>query len=253
LTTLRTSFATAPATTHHNSTTTLPFTNPRLKQFPIPRLDELVNRHFRATQSAPLAVSGRYHELLYVLIATLIAPPHQKAVTIVDIEGQFDALRLLTTTPFDDIPSQRDDARTQQSPITRRLRPEDLDHVYVLRYPHGNSSQLSDCLASIEDYMLYGSHRSRDREWWGTILIGTDHNTTGSALNAGSAPHVAVTAGWKGWLRVDRSEIATFADLSLEEALADRDERQDAVNEAGWVASSPWGRFTFGDRKHPSN
>lgn len=90
--------------------------------------------------------------------------------------------------------------------------------------------------------MLYGSHQSRSREWWGTIVIGGGLNPAGSVA---ASAQVAVTADWKGWLRVDRAEVSSFWDMSAEEALAERDKRQAAVEAAGWVATSPWGGFTI--------
>lgn len=196
--------------------------------FPIGPLDKLVNRQFRATHSAPLALTGRHRELLYVLIATLICPPHSKAVAVVDFEGRFDPVQLLTTAPF------------EQGTTVQRA---DLDHVHILRPARGKLTHIAHCVASIEQHMLYGSHLSRSREWWGTIVIGGGLNPAGSAAASGQ---VAVTADWKGWLRVDRAEVSTLWGMSAEEALAGRDKRQAAVEDAGWVATSPWGGFTIG-------
>lgn len=85
--------------------------------------------------------------------------------------------------------------------------------------------------------MLYGdaSRASAGREWWGTIVLG--------GLGAGD-----VVAGWKGWLRVDRESVRGFAlGISAEEALEQRERRQDAVEAAGWAATSQWGGFVFRD------
>ncbi|KAH6842254.1 hypothetical protein B0I37DRAFT_356358 [Chaetomium sp. MPI-CAGE-AT-0009] len=209
--------------------------------FPIDPLNDLVSRHFRATKSAPLALAGRPHELLYVLVATLIAPPHEKAVAIVDFEGRFDPLRLLAT-PIEGAPAT-DSVTLEPKPRATLQRP-DLDHVHVLRAARGNLTHIAGCVGSIEEHMLYGSHRSRGREWWGTIVIGGGLNPSGSASAAASA-QVAVTADWKGWLRVDRAEVPAFWDMSAEEALVDREKRQAAVEEAGWLATSPWGGFSI--------
>jgi hypothetical protein len=233
LASLRTSFA---ATINDTSDTNTG--NARLPIFPIGPLNDLVNRHFRATQSAPLALTGRHRELLYVLVATLIRPPHDKAVAIVDFEGRFDPLRLLATRP-----AQEEDTFTTAPLKTRpTVQRADLDHVHILRPARGSDTHIAACVASMEEYMFYGSHRSRGREWWGTIVIGGGLNPRGSA-SAAASPQVAVTAAWKGWLRVHRAEVPTFGDMSAEEALADREKRQAAVEEAGWVASSPWGGF----------
>jgi hypothetical protein len=236
LASLRTSFAT---TTDENDSNT---SNARLPNFPIAPLKDLVTRHFRATQSAPLALTGRHRELLYVLVATLISRPHDKTVAIVDFEGRFDPLRLLSTRPAEEDTSTTPTTAPSipRSPVQRT----DLDHVHILRPARESATHIADCVAAMEEYMLYGSHRSRGREWWGAIVIGGGLNPAGSASAAASA-QVAVTAGWKGWLRVGRAEVPTFWDMSAEEALADREKRQAAVEEAGWVASSPWGGFVI--------
>ncbi|KAG7286804.1 hypothetical protein NEMBOFW57_009121 [Staphylotrichum longicolle] len=190
-------------------------------------IEETTLDEFRATQSAPLALTGRHRELLYVLIATLVSPPHSKAVAVVDFEDCLDPLQLLTTAPF------------EQSTTVQRA---DLDHVHILRPARGTSTHIAHCVASIEKHMLYGYHQSRSREWWGTIVIGGGLNPAGSVAASAQA---AVTADWKGWLRVDRAEVSSFWDTSAEEALAERDKRQAAVEAAGWVATSPWGGFTI--------
>lgn len=208
------------------------------KIFPIPQLDQLVKRQFRATQSAPLAVKGRYQELLYPLVATVIAQPYEKAVSVIDFEGRFDPLRLLATPSFED-------ELWAQATSKRFVRRADLDHVHILRPPRGNAAHIAKCVASVEQYMLYGSHRSRTREWWGTIVIGVGSNPAGN-LSADASAHIAVTAGWKGWLRVDDPDAAVFPPgTSIEDALKDRERRQSMVDAAEWVASCPWGGFTF--------
>ncbi|KAK4189677.1 hypothetical protein QBC35DRAFT_379770 [Podospora australis] len=216
--------------------------------FPIPRLNDLVQKHFRTTNSAPLAITGRYHELLYILIATLIAPPHKKTVAVIDFEGRFGPLRLLATTPTTPEPGA--------GPAIH-LRRSDLEHVYILRPPlAGNDKLMARCIASVKHFMLYGNHRSREREWWGTVVIlggavrgsGIDAAIRG-ALDGDDDSQVAVIAGWKGWLRVDRAEIAGFFDTDVGQALADRELRQAAVERAGWEASSLWGSFTFGGQE----
>ncbi|KAK4098398.1 hypothetical protein N658DRAFT_432030, partial [Parathielavia hyrcaniae] len=230
LASLRTSFATTTSDANDSNTG-----HARIPTFPISPLNDLVGRHFRATQSAPLALTGRHRELLCVLVATLISPPHDKAVAIVDFEGRFDPVRLLAARPAEE---------GAPAALTNPVQRADLDHVHILRPARGSVAHVADCVASIEEYMLYGSHRSRGREWWGTVVIGGGLNPAGSASAAASA-QVAVTADWKGWLRVDRAEVPTFWDMSAEEALADREGRQAAVEDAGWVGSSPWGSFTI--------
>ncbi|KAL2178425.1 uncharacterized protein P884DRAFT_276957 [Thermothelomyces heterothallicus CBS 202.75] len=214
--------------------------------FPIRPLNDLVNRHFRATQSTTLALTGRHRELLYILVATLISAPLEKAVAIVDFEGRFDPLRLLAA-PLVQNATAAGLASAEAKPVPT-VRRADLDHVHILRPARGSVSHIADCVKFIEEYMLYGSHRSGAREWWGTVVIGGGLNPAGTASAAASA-HVAVTADWKGWLRVDRADVPNFWDVSAEQALNDREKRQAAVEDAGWLATSPWGGFSIGRRE----
>lgn len=112
--------------------------------------------------------------------------------------------------------------------------------------------------------MLYAPHSSREREWWGTVVIGSGSSNTTSndpAAIAQIQAQVAVTAGWQGWLRVDRAELTTatgagawtFWNKSAEEARRKREDRETAVEEAGWVASSAWGTFVFGSGSERGN
>ncbi|KAK1754052.1 hypothetical protein QBC47DRAFT_385495 [Echria macrotheca] len=208
---------------------------PRAFFFPLPRLDELVTRHQRATQSAtPLSISGRHHELLYVLVATLIGPPQCKAISVVDFDGRFDVLRLLATVPA--------------TSTAKALCRADLEHVYVLSPARGGSAHVARCVASMEEYMVYSAHASREREWWGTVVIGGGLNPA-AATTRGRGDghgHVAVTADWKGWLRVERAEVPSFRDMGVEVAMVDREQRERAVDEAGWVGVSAWGSYVFG-------
>ncbi|KAK1674842.1 hypothetical protein BDP55DRAFT_174527 [Colletotrichum godetiae] len=203
------------------------------KSYPVPGLDDLVHRNFRATKSAPLAVTGRQLPLVYALVSTLLSHPHNKTVLIIDTEYRFDATRLLCD-------------------------PDDLRHAYVHRPARRSTTansrsggsgsgsgsgggagigigaeQTRELVAAAENWMLYGGHHSGAREWWGTIVIG--------ALGAGD-----VTAAWKGWLRVDREYVPGFSlGCSATEAVKDRRQRQEAVGAAPWAASSQWGSFTF--------
>lgn len=237
----------------------------KVKSYPIQLLDALVTRHFRATQSAPLTLSGRYLPLIYLLVATLLAAPHNKAIVIIDLEASFDITRVLQTAPYRSVSvaerttsspgSPASDAPLQQdkpssgNPADRpaathhqRLTVEDLKHVYIYRPTRGSPSHIRDVLTSAEHHMIYASHASISREWWGTIIIGGGSPTT---LGAGNGD---VMTGWKGWLRINRDNVRGFsAGMSIEEALADRDQRQRAVEEAGYTATSAWGGFAFGN------
>ncbi|KAK0644294.1 hypothetical protein B0T16DRAFT_302765, partial [Cercophora newfieldiana] len=241
LASLRTVLTTATATTNDDghddtenaSTLTAALPAARVREFPIPRLDGVVQRHFRATQSAPLALTGRYHELLYVLIASLISEPHNKAVSIVDFEGSFELLRLFATAP----------AAQEGSPtVAKSLSRADFDHVHILRPAPGDAAHIASCIATMEKYMLYAPHCSRSREWWGTVVIGGGLSPAGSS----GSGHVSVVTDRKGWMRVERAEVPLFMDATAEGALVDRKNRQRAVEEAGWVGTSPWGSVVFG-------
>ncbi|KAI8623113.1 hypothetical protein F5Y19DRAFT_482070 [Xylariaceae sp. FL1651] len=192
----------------------------RSPHIPFPELSAIIARYQRATQSAPpphFSVSGRYLPLLYHLISTLIAAPHKYAVAIIDTEGLFDVTRLINPAP----------AHGSSYPATL----SDLKHVYVY-LPGRGQEQVKAAVTAVEEFMLYEPHGSRDREWWGTVVIGG----TGGDVNA----------GWKGWLRVEREDVSGFAmGMSVEEALRERRSRQEAVDSAGWAASARWGRYLW--------
>lgn len=236
----------------------------KVKSYPIQDLDRLVAQHFRATQSAPLSLSGRHLPLIYLLVATLIAAPHNKAVVVIDIDARFDITRVTQCTPHQAVPvsagtnTAEDDSHTtvQQKNANRgsqrgadvgfmteparQVTAEDLRHVHVYRPARGSSSHIREVLSAAENHMIYSKHASIAREWWGSIIIGG-----GSPAVLG--PEVAnVTTGWRGWLRVDREDVRGFGlGMSIEEALLDRDRRQRAVNDTGWTANCAWGGFTF--------
>lgn len=236
----------------------------KVKSYPIQDLDRLVAQHFRATQSGPLSLSGRHLPLIYLLVATLIAAPHNKAVVIIDIEARFDITRVTQCAPHQAAPvpagtdaaednnhttgqqknanqaSQTGPGARPVAPQARQVTAEDLKHVHVYRPARGSPSHIREVLSAAEHHMIYSRHASIAREWWGSIVIGG-----GSPAVLG--PEVAsVTTGWKGWLRVDREEVRGFGlGMSIEEALLDRERRQRAVNDAGWTANCVWGGFTF--------
>ncbi|KAG8169094.1 hypothetical protein KVR01_001843 [Diaporthe batatas] len=236
----------------------------KVNTYPIQDLDRLVAQHFRATQSAPLSLSGRYLPLIYLLVATLIAAPHNKAVVVVDVEGRFDITRVTQCVPHQDVPvptstdagddnghttekhdnaDQGRQSRTKDQPMiapARKVTPNDLKHVHVYRPARGSSSHIREVLSAAENHMIYSRHASIAREWWGSIVIGG-----GSPVVLGPDA-VSVTTGWRGWLRVDREDVRGFGlGISIEEALLDRDRRQRAVDDAGWTANCIWGGFNF--------
>ncbi|KAF4976894.1 hypothetical protein FZEAL_6496 [Fusarium zealandicum] len=178
-------------------------------------LDDIAARHFNATKAAGISISGRHLALLYKLISILVSPPHLYAVLIIDLEGRFDATRLTCS-------------------------PSHTRHVYVQRPARSSPEQLRALVAEAEGVLLYGdvAQASAGREWWGTVVVG--------GLGAGD-----VSAGWKGWLRVDREHVREFAlGISAEEAFEQRGRRQDVVDAAGWAVTSQWGGFTFNEEEH---
>jgi hypothetical protein len=261
LTALRTLVANKTTGTAPTSTTTTSSSRIQVPTYPSDALNGLVQQHFRATQSPTLSLSGRYLPLLYSLIATLIAAPQNKAVVIIDTEGRFDATRLLDCGLLSDSEPGHSSVDTDSEapgPLhdsiqvlpEPRVKLEDLDHVYIYRVTQDNRPSIPDIIASAEEFMVYGTHASKAREWWGTILIGkssgASHARSVGHGHLSTAP-ICVTTGWKGWLRVDRDQVRGFpAGMSIEEALAERERRQEAVDRAGWVASSEWGGFVFG-------
>ncbi|KAI0454291.1 hypothetical protein F5B21DRAFT_239647 [Xylaria acuta] len=197
-------------------------TRHRSPHIPVGELSAITTRYQRATQSAPpplMSVSGRHLPFLYHLISVLISSPHSYTIVIIDTEGKFDVTRLISNGP---------DSRASYYPATT---PADLAHVHVYR-PGRGAERVRAVLETLDEFMLYGDHESRGREWWGTVVVG------------GTGGHV--NAGWKGWLRIDREDVAGFqAGISVEEALRDRERRQAAVDKAGWTAASRWGTYTW--------
>ncbi|KAF3760998.1 hypothetical protein M406DRAFT_343133 [Cryphonectria parasitica EP155] len=240
----------------------------KVKTYPIQDLDKLVTRHHRVTRSARLALTGRQLPLIYLLVATLITPPHNKAVVVVDTDNKFDITSVLQCAPHGS-PLARSRALRQgafaqqyneddRSPGPHRdnvshtnggnVTLEDLKHVHVYRTARGSISHVRDVLNSAEHYMIYSNHASATREWWGTIVIGGG----GSSSSSSSSPapvgsgQADVTTGRNGWLRVNRKVPRRFpVGMSIEEALVERDQRRRAADAAGFKATCIWGSLTF--------
>jgi len=80
--------------------------------------------------------------------------------------------------------------------------------------------------------MLWGDHGSRGRQWVGTIV------------NGGVGGDIML--GWRGWLRVEKEETGGFGiGVSVEEAMLDREKRQNVVDLGGWKAVSEIGECTW--------
>lgn len=242
----------------------------KVKSYPIQLLDTLVARHFRATQSAPLALSGTHLPLIYKLVASLVVAPQNKAVVVIDIDAKFDITRVLQCAPCLPPPASDQAPKTAESldtvsnegPIQQpettlpklgtiegdqisvsspsRVAFDDLRHVHVYRPARGSSAYIRDVLDAAERFIVYSKHASVAREWWGTIVIG---GGSPAALGPGCAD---VTTGWKGWLRVNHDDVRGFPlGMSAEEALVDRQQRQRAADAAGYAATCAWGSFHF--------
>ncbi|RFU31861.1 hypothetical protein B7463_g4485, partial [Scytalidium lignicola] len=181
----------------------------------LPRLDGLIERHnSNATAKPKLSITGRGLPLLYHIISTLVTS-RNGTVTVIDLDGRF-------------------------SPSHLRC---DLDHVYIFR-PEisadiagdgeiGAASAAQDLkkiLESVEKFMLYGKHGSYDREWVGTMV------------NGGLGGDICVA--WNGWLNVDREEVVRFpAGISVEEAIGEKEKRQEVVDGCGWRGRSRVGWY----------
>ncbi|KAI0120964.1 hypothetical protein BJ170DRAFT_688383 [Xylariales sp. AK1849] len=216
---------------------------PFLPSIPIPRLTTLIAKHHHAIQSAPpplLSLSGRYLPFLYHLVSTLIAVPHCYAIVIIDCDWKFDVTRLVnsSTTNRTKDTGQPGAVGGEESPKSDYpAQVPDLKHVYIYRPARSSppaQQQTAASVAHAQSHLLYGAHASRDRVWWGTIVVG------------GRGGHV--NAGWKGWMDVQRREVAGFGvGLSVEEALLERQKREESVRGRGWEARCRWGTYSFGE------
>lgn len=219
--------------------------------FPISILNVLVVRHYRATHSVPLGIRGRYWPLLYLLLATLIAPPNNKCVLVVDCDGGFEVSRILESTPVSMLPlpphMQPKDMSSDQRekvhpPYHRSVLPSDLAHVYVVRPGDTREGPLCRAILSAKQYMTYGQHRSRDREFWGTVVIGADD----------PGADVDVVCGtMRCWLKVERQCVPGLGARgvgSYEEGLRKRAEHETDRASTPLTARCVWGRFKFDER-----
>ncbi|PHH71550.1 hypothetical protein CDD80_5146 [Ophiocordyceps camponoti-rufipedis] len=207
----------------------------RTKRTHVAELDAVAARHYRDTQAATLALTGRSLPLIYKVVSTLVSAPWRYAVLVVDVDGCFDASRLMCADE------------------------DDLAHVYVQRAGDddddgdGDSQEEEDdeddntdadavrkLVVAAQRFMLYDAVASASRHWWGTIVVG------GSGPGSLAGLPVDVVAGRKGWLHIDREAVPPFPPgLTVDEALAQREARQRVVDAAGWTATSPWGGFVF--------
>lgn len=219
--------------------------------FPISVLNALVVRHYRATHRVPLGIRGRYWPLLYLLLATLISPPNNNCVLVVDCDGDFEVSRILESTPISmrplpphrqpkDIPQEQHDR--VHPPYHRDVLPSDLTHVYVIRPADRREGPLCRAILQAKQYMMYGPHRSRDREFWGTILIGAD---------SPEAEVDVVCGTMKCWLKVERQFVPDLwrrGVKSYQGGLQRKDEHETERAFTPLIARCIWGRFKFDDK-----
>ncbi len=232
----------------------------KLQSYPIATLNELVARHFRATGSTNLAVHGSYLPFLYVLISTLILPPHNKAVVVIDMDHQFDPIGPLGCSPVSELdgdlvenPTDAASVPSLSSHSSARVRSQNLQHIHLYQPPR--DARLADVMAQAERHMLYGSHASKSREWWGTMIIRerlshADDSTALGSTGARSAllSRPVIHAGWKGWLRIGKEPVPAYRpdrQPTLEEHDAELARRNEILEENGWLANSEWGGFIF--------
>ncbi|TVY38322.1 hypothetical protein LOCC1_G004717 [Lachnellula occidentalis] len=195
-------------------------TNPNPPRTGLPDLDTLWHSH----GSRQLSISGRSLPLIYHLITHLVCPGHNPngrsdgggTVAVLDIEGRFSPSHLLPS-----------------------LSKDQLKHIYIW---HPTPANLAVTLESVEQFMVYGDHASRDRVWKAIFVLGG--SVAGKGVRCGDV--VTVTTGWRGWLRVEREAVEGFlAGTSVEEAWGDRAARERALEGRGWRGVSEVGEFVF--------
>ncbi|KAI1850270.1 hypothetical protein JX266_004128 [Neoarthrinium moseri] len=249
LASLRAMLVTSTSTTAAHTGAHGPLLQPPI---PIPQLSSLIARHHHASQSAPpplLSLSGRHLPFLYHLVSTLLAAPHCYAVVVVDADHRFDVTRLVSSVPPPPSSSSAGDLEQhrQQRDPNHPAQVDDLRHLYVYRPARsaprqarggggggGGGNQVQACVAAAQQHLLYGRHASRGRTWWGTVVIGGGGGD--------------VSAGWRGWMEVQRREVPGFGvGTSAEEALAERERRHARVAERVWEGRSRVGVYAWAE------
>ncbi len=227
---------------------------PVVPALPVPALHHLVARYFRATRAPDLVVGGTQPlALVYLLVALLVAAPRRQAVVVVDLEARFDKAQLLGVQG-----GVMADEASPEAPAfpASAVTEDDLRHVFVVRADPRWHAPLAEVVAAAEQHVLYGGavgqrdHNQQQRPWWGTLVVGG---------GGGGSSGAALATGFNGWLRVDAAATAWEAPHARQRRLLallgegeGGDEqrtaayRESVVCEAvSWVASSPWGSFTF--------
>jgi hypothetical protein len=144
--------------------------------------------------------------LLYHIVSAVVAPMRSGTIVIVDVDGRFDVSRLSCSL-------------------------EDLQHVHVVRPAKG---MLKETLGQLDTYLLGGKHGSMSRELVATVVNGSQGGD--------------ISVSWRGWLKAESEidEVPRFGmGISVEEALTERDNRQEAIENKGWRAESEWGDYRW--------
>lgn len=166
---------------------------PNTSRTGIPELDRLCKSY-----GGKLSITGRGLPLLYHLIDHMITTLNG-TIVLIDLDGRFSPSHLAC----------------------------DLLHIHIFKPTKSNFKATLD---GVEDYMLWGEHKSKSREWVGTLV------------NGGMGGDIMV--GWKGWLRVEREEVGGFpVGVGIEEVVRERGTRQDVVDKKGWKGISELGDY----------
>lgn len=167
----------------------------------IPELDDLWKQH-----GGKLSITGRGLPLVYTMITHMVKVLNG-TVAVIDLHGRFSPSHL----------------------TGMGMMKEELGHIHVFRC---SKERLKVTVDALEEYMLWGDHASKGREWVSTIVLG------------GVGGDVMV--GWRGWLGVERDVVGGFEEaVSVEEAWVDRERRQEVVDGKGWRGVCEIGEFKW--------
>ncbi|TVY21210.1 hypothetical protein LARI1_G000651 [Lachnellula arida] len=176
------------------STCTTP--TPNQPRTGIPDLDTLWHSH----GSRQISITGRALPLIYHLITHLVqvSSPEPNSNSNSKNKNKNNSLTAQGTVAILDL-----ERRFSPSHLLRSLSPDHLKHIYVW---HPTPATLAATLASVEQFMVYGAHASRERVWRGVFVLGGNVAGAGNGVRGGGDV-VTVTTGWRGWVRVEREAV----------------------------------------------